>query len=153
LSLQYTPGLSTKVYIQLLLWGSYTQTRGQLDSSEYHFLTNIVAYYISEKMVGNLQRVLNDIQRHRLSCGLMIRLLAHPPPLSREQVVSHSQSSCVSPAEHTNERGKGWGRARSQIIRPRESLALYKSLNTLCVPHLVWLEYIYIFFKSSLDIF
>jgi hypothetical protein len=53
------------------------------------------------------------------------------PPPSRQQVVSLSQSSCVSPVELTNWRGREWW-ARSQIIRPRESLALYKSFNTLC---------------------
>jgi len=47
------------------------------------------------------------------------------------QVVSLSQSSCVSPVELTNWRGREWW-ARSQIIRPRESLTLYKSFNTLC---------------------
>jgi hypothetical protein len=37
----------------------------------------------------------------------------------------------VSPVELTDRRGmlKGW--VRSQIIRPRESLELYKSFNTL----------------------
>ncbi len=48
------------------------------------------------------------------------------PPLSRQQVVSLSQSSCVPPIELT-----GGGGGRSQIIRPRESLAFYKSFNTL----------------------
>jgi hypothetical protein len=51
-----------------------------------------------------------------------------PSPLSRQQFVSLSQSFCVSPVELTDE--SGW--ARSQIIRPQESLALYKSCNTLC---------------------
>jgi hypothetical protein len=53
-----------------------------------------------------------------------------PSPLSRQLLVSLSLSSCVSPVELTD--GNVWGRgwARSQIIQPRESLALYKSFNT-----------------------
>ncbi len=31
--------------------------------------------------------------------------------------------------------GMGKGRARSQIIRPQESLALYKLFKTLCLEH------------------
>ncbi len=45
------------------------------------------------------QRVFNDLYRNILSCGLRIRLLAHPlprPPFTREQVVSLSQSPCVA---------------------------------------------------------
>jgi hypothetical protein len=53
-----------------------------------------------------------------------------PPPISRQQVVSLSQSYCVSPITG-DMRGGGGGRARNQIIRPRESLVLYKSFNTL----------------------
>jgi hypothetical protein len=56
-----------------------------------------------------------------------------PSPLSRQQVVSLSQSTCVVCRRSsllTGEVGGGeW--ARSQIIRPRESLALYKSISTL----------------------
>jgi len=53
-----------------------------------------------------------------------------PPltPLAYQQVVSRSQSSCVSPVELID--GRGW--ARSQIIQPQECLVLYKSFNTLC---------------------
>jgi hypothetical protein len=55
----------------------------------------------------------------------MIRLVARPLlPLSRQQLVSLSQSSCVS---LTDERGGRRGWAWSQIILPRESLALFKS--------------------------
>ena len=42
------------------------------------------------------QRVLNYVQRTRLSGGRLIWLLPHPFPLSRQQIVSLSQSSCVS---------------------------------------------------------
>ncbi len=53
-----------------------------------------------------------------------------PSPLSRQQVVSLSQSSCVSPIELTDGRGgRGWG--RSQNIRKRECLILYKSFNSI----------------------
>jgi hypothetical protein len=71
----------------------------------------------------------------RLSCGRMIELL-YPPtsPLSLQQVVSLSQSSCVLPVELTDGRvengGRGW--VRSQTIRLPESLALYKLFSTLC---------------------
>jgi hypothetical protein len=55
-----------------------------------------------------------------------------PPTLSQQQIVSLTQSSCVSPVELTDGRG-GRGSARSQIIRPRESLALYNTSNTFRV--------------------
>ena len=73
------------------------------------------------------QRVLNDIQRTRLSCS-RFWLLAHPTPLSRQQLFSLSQSSCVSLVDFPDERGGGW--AWSQIKRPRGILALY----TLLIP-------------------
>ncbi len=60
-----------------------------------------------------------------------------PPP--RQQVVSLTRSSCVSPVELTEGRGgRGWG--RSQIIWCREMLVLYKSFNTRWVysPCLIW---------------
>jgi hypothetical protein len=48
---------------------------------------------------------------------------------SRQQVVSLSRASCVSPVELIDRKGgRGW--ARSQIIRTQESLVLYKSFNT-----------------------
>jgi hypothetical protein len=53
-----------------------------------------------------------------------------PSPLSRQQIVSLSQFSCVSPI---------WGGGGvegavkcSRIIRPQKSLALYKLFNPLC---------------------
>ncbi len=58
----------------------------------------------------------------RLSCFRMIRFLAHPLPiLSCQQVFLFCQLPGV----------KGW--ARSQITRPRESLAFYQTFNTLCM--------------------
>ncbi len=65
------------------------------------------------------QRVLNDLQRSRLSCGRIISApVTSPSPLSSQQVVSLTQSSCVSPVELTDGRKglRGW--ARSKIIRP-----------------------------------
>jgi hypothetical protein len=47
-------------------------------------------------------RVLFDLQRTMLSRCRMIWLL---PPLSRQQVVALSQSSCVTPVELTDGRG------------------------------------------------
>jgi hypothetical protein len=49
-----------------------------------------------------------------------------PLPLSRQQVISLSQSSCVFPVELTDGR-KGGG-----VGGMRESLALYKKCNSLC---------------------
>ncbi len=50
--------------------------------------------------------------------------------LSCQQAVYVSQSSCVSPVQLTDGRVERVG--RSQIIRRRESLVIYKSFNTLC---------------------
>jgi hypothetical protein len=64
----------------------------------------------------------------------MIRFLANPlPPLSRQEVVSLSQSSCVSTVGLIDGRRGKEGCARSQIIRVLESHApvVYKSFNTL----------------------
>jgi hypothetical protein len=59
------------------------------------------------------------------SC-IMIRLLAHPLPLlsSQQNCLSFSVFLCVASRANWRERRRGW--ARSQIIWPRESLALYK---------------------------
>ncbi len=52
------------------------------------------------------------------------------PPTSHISKFSLSQSLCMSPVELTGEGGvRGWG--RSQIIRRRERLVLYKLFNTL----------------------
>jgi hypothetical protein len=68
------------------------------------------------------QRVLNDSYKTMLSCDRMIWLLA--PPLSRQQIASLTQSSCVSPVLLTDGRGGGVGRAWSRIIRPQETRKL-----------------------------
>ncbi len=74
------------------------------------------------------------LKRTRLSRYLMIWLLPHPPPLplSRQQVVSLSQTSLLSPAELSDNKSgvRGWG--RSKVLRWRESLVLYKAFSTLC---------------------
>ncbi len=72
-----------------------------------------------------------------------------PNPHSHQQVVSLSQSSCVSPVEHIEGRG-GIGGVRGakspNLMTARESLVLYKSFNTLCIlpsPHyLVGMSYV-----------
>ncbi len=53
-----------------------------------------------------------------------------PPPLSSASFL-FGPSSCVSPVELTDRRVGRRGWTSSQIIRPRESLTLYKSFNTL----------------------
>jgi len=55
----------------------------------------------------------------------MIGIHASSLPLPRQQIVSLSQSSCVSPVQLTDGRGGGRG---AEIIRPQESLVLY-SIN------------------------
>jgi hypothetical protein len=66
------------------------------------------------------QRVLNDIQRTMLFSYDSARRRPPSTPLSSQQIVSLSQSSCASPVELAQGRGdRGW--ARSQILRPREA--------------------------------
>ncbi len=72
---------------------------------------------------GWQQRELND-----KGPGLLAFVTPVPLPLSRQQLVSLSQPSCVSPVELTERRR---GRAWRRIIWPQKSLALYKSFNTL----------------------
>jgi len=64
------------------------------------------------------------------------------PPLtspSRQQVVSLSQSVCVSPDELTDGKGGGKGWCSSLIIRRWDSLVLYNPLNTLWLLACPWL--------------
>ncbi len=63
--------------------------------------------------------------------------LAPPPPPSphsRQQVIFLSQSSCVSPVEHTDGIGAE-GVGEEPEMRLRESLVLYKPFNTLWIVH------------------
>jgi hypothetical protein len=67
----------------------------------------------------------------------MIRLHAHPLPPPSSSCLSLSRCLCVSPLaqwplELTDERGWWRGWADCKITRVQESLALYKSFNTLC---------------------
>ncbi len=66
----------------------------------------------------------------------MIWLLPQPPiPLSRQQVISLSQSSCVSTWTLLTGEGREGVVGGAKIIRWRESLVLYISVNTLCHLH------------------
>jgi hypothetical protein len=85
--------------------------------------------------IGHYQRVLNDLQRARLSRSLMILLLTHHLPSEGDtQKDWERETTCW------RQRGVGLGCARSRIIRPQESLVLYKSFNTLWPPlsHANW---------------
>jgi hypothetical protein len=74
----------------------------------------------SNLLYGPAQRVT------KLSCGRLIRLLAHPLPPSAS-CLSFSVFQCV--ASRAYWRKRGW--ARNQIIGPGESLALYKLFSPL----------------------
>jgi hypothetical protein len=92
--------------------------------SEIPLLFNSASFFLKAKLIifdvnTYTQRVLkNDLSMAKLSCCRMIRLHAHP--LSRQQLVSLSQSSCVS---------------QSSLLRgeaaPQESLALYINHSVL----------------------
>ncbi len=60
------------------------------------------------------------------------------PPFTRQQVVSHSQSSCVLPDKRTD---VGGGGARSQITRRRESLVLHKVFSTFWYIVQLWFRH------------
>ncbi len=84
-----------------------------------------VLYIPPTFFVGIDQRVFNDIQRTKIYCVSIIRLLAHPvfAPLSLSASCLYF-SAFLTPVEVNDGRGeRRW--ARSRIIRPRESLALY----------------------------
>ncbi len=86
-----------------------------------------VGFYFSYYQRIHTERNMKN-QAFLQSCNL-----APPfPTLSRQQVISLSQSSYVSPVQLTDGTG-GRGRARSQIICPRASLVLCKTFKTLCV--------------------
>jgi hypothetical protein len=82
---------------------------------------------------------------------LGVESFASSPTPSHQQVVSLTQSSCVSPLAFCRRGERGW--VRSQIRRRRESLVLYKSFNTLWVhtshKHQLFNDDISIFFSSS----
>ncbi len=75
--------------------------------------------------------------------------LVPPPtssPLSRDSVVSLSQSSCVSQLELNDGRGGGGGGGGAKLYdRPRESLVLYKTgkteaLNGMFYSKSIWMR-------------
>jgi hypothetical protein len=88
---------------------------------------NLSPFSLLRSLVGHEQRVLNDLQRSRLSRGLMILLLPQPLTLSRHRRHTGRLKKERQLADGIG--GEGWG--RSQIIRPQESLVLYISFNTL----------------------
>jgi septin family protein len=75
------------------------------------FKANAQSYSAPLIRIWNTVIVLLYTWRTRLSCGRVIWLLSHPlTPLSRQQVVSLSQPSYVSPAElMKGEEGRGGG--------------------------------------------
>jgi hypothetical protein len=86
-----------------------------------YFLPPLSLWSPSPLSPNSLAREYWMIYRNQMSRGRMIRLLAYPlPPLLSTTCLSFSVFACVA------------GRAYC-IIRRRESLALYKSFNTLCV--------------------
>ncbi len=92
------------------------------------------------------QRVLNAfLQRTRLSWDRKIRLLPHPfppPPISLQQDISLSQSSCVSPLELSDWSGRqGGGRGAESINGEKTWSSINHSiLSDLhhCIPSDLW---------------
>ncbi len=86
----------------------------------------------------------------------MIWLLALPPLPSTVAKVGRRHTGRLRKRDNmlTGEREMGW--ARSQIIRPQETLALYKAFNTLCLgpstPTSRFMLDISALFKKCLDI-
>jgi hypothetical protein len=74
---------------------------------------------------GGRQRVLNELWRTRLSCGSYSR----PPPLPSASLSLSRLPVCRRSSFLTGEGGGGRGDEPNH--RPRGSLVLYKSLNTL----------------------
>ncbi len=72
-----------------------------------------------------------DFLNTSLSCGRLIRLLAHPLPPLRQQVAFFLCLPVCRGSSFIDRGGHGRGWARSQITWPRESRALSKSFNTL----------------------
>jgi hypothetical protein len=100
----------------LLIWSAGMTSRGD---TYRRFKTESTEWFI-------------EVKAFLQSYDSASRLSLTPFPLSRQQLVSLSQSSCVSPRSSLLTgyvEGRGW--ARSQIIQPRESLALYSPFNTL----------------------
>jgi hypothetical protein len=86
---------------------------------------------VSLKIRFSKQRVLNDLNSPWRSCSRMIRLLALPPFPVNKLCLFLSLPMCHRASLLM---GQG-GCKRSQIVWPRESLALYKLLSTLCLKY------------------
>jgi hypothetical protein len=76
----------------------------------------------------NGSRILNDLQWTRLSRRRMISSAPFPSPVSKMSLFPSLPVRRRSSLQ-TGEGEMGW--VRSQIIRRRESLVLFKSFNTL----------------------
>ncbi len=108
--------------------------------------TNLYTYSISwekRQMHKNInvpkrsffQRVLNDLERAKLSsvsCGHLIRLHAHPSPFPFRKLDQRHMGRLRKRYKLLPREGRG-GWVWSRIIRPKDSLVLYNSLNTLCL--------------------
>ncbi len=96
----------------------------------YIFLFNVYCSRLSPSKLSNTyhQRVLNDLYWTMISRRRILLSLYVVSKLS----LFHCLYMCV--AGYWRERG-GRGVGMSQIIRRRESLVIYKSFNTLCIPH------------------
>ncbi len=81
-----------------------------------------------------MQRILNDLQRARLSRGRMNWLLAHTLPPSPVSKFDRRHTGRLRKRDNLlREEGLGRGWSKSQIIQPQESLVLYESFSILCV--------------------
>jgi hypothetical protein len=67
----------------------------------YYLIFNILLFFYSSLSYYMIresedQRVLNNVQRTRLSCGCMIWLLPHTPPSPEASCLSFSDFLCVA---------------------------------------------------------
>jgi hypothetical protein len=78
-------------------------------------------------LVGGKQRVLNDLQRTRLSCGRMNWLLAHPLPSA--SCLSFSLFLCAAAVKLERGEGGAWARNHESYDRKKVWSSI-KSFNT-----------------------
>jgi hypothetical protein len=112
--------------IKYMLSGEHNRAQLQEIRVEYEvrlFLTLINRSWA----LSRDQRVMNDLYRTRLSCGRIIRLLAHPPSPSAVSKLSLflSLPMCRRSSLLTGEKGGGVG------VEQNHATALYKSSCTL----------------------
>ncbi len=140
--------------INFKIYPKYTGVGVVWTSVSFYFLVPYLRYMISflslvwKRTVKKTFGTWSNDWCHRptvLSIGNPKTWLLPPIPstLSLQQVVSLSESYCVSPGgAYWRDRGGGnkWG--RSPVKRRRESLVLNKSFNTLCIGLLVslWVQ-------------